>query len=305
MSKLEKYRKKIMQVSGNSFDGETNYRVLKKIYVYGGTQKALKICGELIKGITKVVSDTNNNHSLILENKPNINLNRRIMHDNKLMTPLHVFCSKIETFEEGNNIVLVEKGANVNARCSHGCTPLHYAVINSSLPLVRYLVNKGADVDALNKKYLTPIHLSFDTKNEGMMNFLLSKSKRIVDNFQKENNKGGWSYLIYIIKNLRSNVSMETLSRLSASAGVREEGNLLSGNSVIYGDSPLMAVIKKIKDGSQIKFLTDVFEEILIWDESDRIFMEDRKEYGLGNEVKKLGQEIQNLYREKKKKLAK
>ncbi len=43
---------------------------------------------------------------------------------------------------------LVERGANVNARCQRGRTPLHYAVAQNQMGMVRFLLSRGADVKA-------------------------------------------------------------------------------------------------------------------------------------------------------------
>lgn len=43
---------------------------------------------------------------------------------------------------------LVENGANIEAQCDRGYTPLHYAVNSGSREVVKCLVIKGADISA-------------------------------------------------------------------------------------------------------------------------------------------------------------
>lgn len=81
--------------------------------------------------------------------------------------------------------VLVEKGsANVNAR--HGVqTPLCWAVMKSSVDVVKYLLdNVKADVNFANQYKQTPLMLSILAANDpAIANYLLSRSDVDV-NFQ-------------------------------------------------------------------------------------------------------------------------
>jgi hypothetical protein len=54
---------------------------------------------------------------------------------------------------------LVDRGANVNARCIGGFTPLHRACESGAPGLVEYLVAKGADVTAADEWGYTPLHV--------------------------------------------------------------------------------------------------------------------------------------------------
>jgi ankyrin repeat protein len=55
--------------------------------------------------------------------------------------------------------VLIERGANINARCIGGFTPLHGACERGSSDVVTYLVSKGADVKAKDDVGVTPLHV--------------------------------------------------------------------------------------------------------------------------------------------------
>jgi len=73
-------------------------------------------------------------------------------HGNMGRTPLHYAANNHhkEVVE-----LLIEKGADVNARERYLCTPLHYAL--PSIEIVRLLVANGADVNAKDKEGQTPL----------------------------------------------------------------------------------------------------------------------------------------------------
>ena len=54
--------------------------------------------------------------------------------------------------------LILDNGANINARSSSQRTPLHKACINGNMDLVVALVNQDADVDARDNNKLTPLH---------------------------------------------------------------------------------------------------------------------------------------------------
>jgi ankyrin repeat protein len=56
--------------------------------------------------------------------------------------------------------VLVEHGAEVNAHCIGGFTPLHHTMLVADPDVVAYLISKGADVNAREAFYGdTPLHV--------------------------------------------------------------------------------------------------------------------------------------------------
>jgi ankyrin repeat protein len=65
--------------------------------------------------------------------------------------------------------LVVEKGADVNAKSNNGTTILFAAVFSGDLKVVQYLVEKGADVNAKNKDGLTPLDV---TGNKEIKKFL-------------------------------------------------------------------------------------------------------------------------------------
>jgi uncharacterized protein len=56
--------------------------------------------------------------------------------------------------------VLLAAGANPNAKAPDGSTPLHQAVTQRQVPIIRALVEGGAKLDAVNKDNLTPLQLA-------------------------------------------------------------------------------------------------------------------------------------------------
>ena len=54
--------------------------------------------------------------------------------------------------------LLLEKGADVNAKNNDGWTPLHWASENGHEAIVSLLLEKGADVNAKDNDGETPLH---------------------------------------------------------------------------------------------------------------------------------------------------
>jgi len=94
------------------------------------------------------------------------NLNEK--HEGSGMTPLHVACenySDCESEERRKEMlktieILVNEGANVNARDIQKRTPLHYAACSGSAKAVKLLANAKADLDAVEESGMTPLHVA-------------------------------------------------------------------------------------------------------------------------------------------------
>jgi ankyrin repeat protein len=56
--------------------------------------------------------------------------------------------------------LLINNGANINARNRSGMTPLHAAALMGQYKAVELLVNKGADVNAKNNEGITPLQIA-------------------------------------------------------------------------------------------------------------------------------------------------
>ena len=54
--------------------------------------------------------------------------------------------------------LLIDKGAQVEAKNSHGWTPLHHAAYRGHIEIVRLLCDRGADVEACSYDGWRPLH---------------------------------------------------------------------------------------------------------------------------------------------------
>ena len=54
--------------------------------------------------------------------------------------------------------LLIDKGAQVEAKNSHGNTPLHYAAAQGHVEIVRLLCDRGADIEARGNNGWRPLH---------------------------------------------------------------------------------------------------------------------------------------------------
>ncbi len=75
---------------------------------------------------------------------------------------------------------LIYKGANVNAQQKDGITPLHAAVFQENIQLVRLLLSKGAGVNVPEKECgSTPLHVAVVQENIQLAELLLNKDANI------------------------------------------------------------------------------------------------------------------------------
>ena len=54
--------------------------------------------------------------------------------------------------------LLIDKGAQLEAKCWDGRTPLHFAALQGHVEIVRLLCDRGADVEALGNDGWRPLH---------------------------------------------------------------------------------------------------------------------------------------------------
>lgn len=73
--------------------------------------------------------------------------------------------------------LLLNAGADENARNSYGNTPLHIACLNGNLNICQDLVGAGASIEAVNFRGQTPLHIAAaSTHGTDCLMFLLRQN---------------------------------------------------------------------------------------------------------------------------------
>lgn len=90
-------------------------------------------------------------------------------------TPLHR--TLVNPGAEQHKIItlLLSHSADINAKCSNGCTPLHYAVKRNEPAIVTCLLAHRADIEARDSADLTPLHTAINCRLEPMVRLLLER----------------------------------------------------------------------------------------------------------------------------------
>lgn len=85
-------------------------------------------------------------------------------------TPLHL-AARIQDVEMCN-LLLKDSRINLHARNIVGCTPLHCAVLSSSIQIIRVLLSAGHDINAQTCYGRTPIQIAVECGDDRMVRFL-------------------------------------------------------------------------------------------------------------------------------------
>ena len=80
---------------------------------------------------------------------------------------------------ERNDIarVLIEHGADVNAKAENELTPLHTAAARGNLESAMLLLDKGADINAMTADGKTPLAYATERNQPGMVEFLQKRAR--------------------------------------------------------------------------------------------------------------------------------
>lgn len=114
--------------------------------------KAFGITGNEVMALHLAASQGNAETAEALMVEAKANVNGRSMNTRR--APLHY----VAAGDHGAVAeLLVQQGAEVDARDAHKETPLHYAVREGSRATVEFLISKGADVNARNQSGSTPL----------------------------------------------------------------------------------------------------------------------------------------------------
>ncbi len=70
--------------------------------------------------------------------------------------------------------ILVKNGANIDIQDGNGLTPLHYAVGQRRYEIVKYLIFHGADVNVKNVYGITPLHQAAFSGDMKTVEFLIN-----------------------------------------------------------------------------------------------------------------------------------
>ena len=60
----------------------------------------------------------------------------------------------------GTMKMLLDRGANIEAKAIHNCTPLHLSALRGQVHAVRLLLDRGANIEAKNVGQVTPLHVA-------------------------------------------------------------------------------------------------------------------------------------------------
>lgn len=75
--------------------------------------------------------------------------------------------------------LLIERGAEVNARDTFGQTPLHIAAYVGNAPLVDFLLKKGADANLADRNGRTPLHLAAWGDHQNVAQLLMARGAQV------------------------------------------------------------------------------------------------------------------------------
>jgi ankyrin repeat protein len=97
--------------------------------------------------------------------------------DNQLkVAPLHSACA-ISNYEIAE--LLIQNGADVNAKQLNGVTPLHSASHNGELELSKLLINNGAEINVITDDGKTPLFMALEKEFCDTADFIINRGGQV------------------------------------------------------------------------------------------------------------------------------
>jgi ankyrin repeat protein len=90
-------------------------------------------------------------------------------------------------------LLLIDKGADVNAGDKYGRTPLHRACLRGNEKIIMAIMDRGANVNIQNTKGETPFHMACLRDNEKIIMAMIDKGANI--NIKNKRNQTYYAYL--------------------------------------------------------------------------------------------------------------
>ncbi|XP_003427257.1 putative ankyrin repeat protein RF_0381 [Nasonia vitripennis] len=96
--------------------------------------------------------------------------------DEKRLVKVFALGNEILSGDDNRKLVkmLLNAGADVNAKSRYNCSPIHCAVYTDDLELVKILFDAGANINTQNKVGATALHAAVLCRNESMVRLLLN-----------------------------------------------------------------------------------------------------------------------------------
>jgi ankyrin repeat protein len=108
--------------------------------------------------------------------------------------------------------VLLEHGADIEAKDSQDWTPLHYACYKGRVAVVNELLSRGANNEAMNNRGSTPLHIASLNDHLAIVKALVSKGANIL----AANNQGEHPINVLAVSEGHSEVAKYLLQQLYA-----------------------------------------------------------------------------------------
>lgn len=125
-------------------------------------------------------------------------------------TALHiaVSCGRL-----GAARVLLDRGANVNAKCEDGSAPLHNVFMRGQSEIVELLVERGAEIDAeFGEERVTPLMLAARCGDWDSAKLLLKHGAGAGRTWPQGSLPGRWDYPVYYENRKRPGLTVEELA---------------------------------------------------------------------------------------------